>query len=120
MKSISPRRISIKCDEGSDYAVDKIRELFMRVEINILKKSKKGELTVNIRPLIKEYSLSTEGDFAILDCILNGSQTSFLNPENLVRAIRENTGILPEDRFATEYYTVMKLDAYLEDMSRFR
>lgn len=113
-------RISIKCDEGSDYAVDKIRELFMREEINILKKSKKGELTVNIRPLIKEYSLSTEGDFAILDCILNSSQTSFLNPENLVRAIRENTGILPEDRFATEYYTVMKLDAYLEDMSRFR
>ena len=113
-------RISIRCDEGADFAEGKIRELLEREEINILKKSKKGELVVNIRPLVKEYSLSTEGDTAVLDCVLDGSQTSFLNPENLVKAIKENTGLLPEGRFATEYYTVMKLDAYREDMSKFR
>ena len=112
-------RISLKCDEGAEYAVGKIRELLEREEINILKKSKKGEITVNIRPLVREHSLSTDGDLAILDLVLDGSQTSFLTPENLVKAIKENTDLLPEQRFATEYYTVMKLDAYREDMSRF-
>ena len=112
-------RISLKCDEGAEYAVEKIREFLEREEINILKKSKKGEITVNIRPLVRVHSLSTDGDLAILDLVLDGSQTSFLNPENLVKAIKENTDLLPEQRFATEYYTVMKLDAYREDMSRF-
>ena len=37
-----------------------------------------------------------------------------------VDALRENLGILTEEKIATEYYTVMRESAHKADMSQFR
>lgn len=111
--------ITVKADEPAAVIAEKLNGFFEREEINITKKTKKGEATVNIRPLIKSVSVVEDGDEARINCLLSSSSQSFLNPEHLIRAIKEYTDIFGGNLLA-EKYTVLRRAAYLEDMSDFR
>lgn len=66
----------------------RVTELLSSEEINVTKKTKSGEKTVNIRPSVR--SLTRNGD-GTLTAVLDASGAAYLNPELLCRAL------LPED-----------------------
>ena len=111
--------MTVKSEETPDCVIGKLREFFAREEITVTKKSKKGDLTVNIRPLIKSVSFDLIDGGAKINCLLSSSSESFLNPEHLMRAIRDNTEIF-KGNLIKESYTVLRKDAYLSDMTEFR
>ena len=99
--------------------LEKIEGFFGMEEIKILKKSKKGEVSVDIRPLIKSVEICECDDGVKIDCVLASSSQSFLNPEHLMRAIKENTDVFTGN-LMNERYTVLRKNAYFADMTEFK
>ncbi len=89
-------------------------------KVEILKKTKSGEAVVDIRPLIKSAdAVLTDGQIRI-SCVLSADPSSFLNPEYIIKALREKCGILSSPDLTAESYSIMRNRAYLADMSEFR
>ena len=110
--------ITISTKEDAEAVCKKLRDFFEKSEINILKKTKKGEQTVDIRPLIKTADVAVQDGCASISCLLSSSSERFLNPEHLIRAIKEQTDIFMGD-LLNEQYTVLRRCAYLADMTEF-
>ncbi len=110
--------ITINTKETPDVIAEKLEGFFAKDEINILKKTKKGEQTVNIRPLIKSVDLTVGEGGVQINCVLSSSSERFLNPEHLIRAIKEGTNVFTGD-LLNEHYTVLRQCAYLSDMTEF-
>jgi hypothetical protein len=72
------------------------------------------------KPLIHFASVAESSGELHINCILSATPEAFLNPENLVKAIKDSTGILNSPDLSREYYTVMRLVAYREVMTEFR
>ena len=85
------------------------------------KKGKPGEETKqqNIAPLIKEAHVSFANGALHVDCILSADASAFLNPEYVVKALRRGCGILANPDLTKEYYSIMRIVGYREDMSDF-
>jgi len=91
----SEYEISLEYDNGvSENTKAKLSELFLRDEIIVVKKSKRGECDTNIAPMIKSAEIVPLLDKVIIRCILAAGNTS-LNPEYLIRAIEK---YLPENK----------------------
>ena len=110
----------ISSDMNPSELAAKCNELFAKSEISVLKKTKSGERMVDIKPLIHSAEASADGELVRLDLTLSADPSCFLNPEYIADALRENLGILTEEKIATEYYTVMRESAHKADMSQFR
>ena len=89
-------------------------------KVEILKKTKSGENIVDIRPLIKSAGAELCGEQIRIFCILSADPSSFLNPEYVVKVLREKCGILSEPDLTTESYTIMREKAYCADMTEFK
>lgn len=61
-----------------------VKQLLSSEEINVTKKTKTGEKTVNIRPSVKNLALNADGS---LTAVLDASGASYLNPELLCKAL---------------------------------
>ena len=107
--------ITFEYDAGvPDGAVDKIRELLMRDEIVIIKKSKSGEKETNIAPMIKKPRVETgEGIVKITVCLASGNVS--LNPEYISKAVEK---YLPD--FVPDFAEYERLEVYNEKMEKFR
>ncbi|MBQ2876658.1 MAG: DUF2344 domain-containing protein [Clostridia bacterium] len=88
--------------------------------LEILKSTKSGEKLVDIRPLVRSASVVFDSGALNISCILSADQSSFLNPEYIVSALKEKCGILNDPDLTAEHYTVTRLSAFTEDMSPFR
>ena len=89
-------------------------------KVEILKKTKSGEAIVDIRPLIRTAdAVFTDGNIRI-SCVLSADPSSFLNPEYIIKALREKCGVLSSDDLTSESYSIMRNNAYNKDMSEFR
>ena len=86
----------------------------------ILKKTKSGEALVDIAPLVKRVRLSAENGELVLDAVLSADPSAFLNPELLIKYLKEKAGILSGASLVDEWYTVMRTEAYSADMTPFR
>lgn len=96
-------------------------ELLVSEDVVIEKKSKSGSpVSLNIRPLIKSASAVLDGDAIRINCVLSADASAFLNPEHVIKALRSRLGILSADDLTSEYYSIMREEAYREDMSIFR
>ena len=111
--------ITLRTNDTARLLCEKLSTFFDKNEINILKKTKKGEQNVNIRPLIKSFEIFECDGGARINCVLSSSSQSFLNPEHLMRAIKENSDVFTGD-LVNETYTVLRERAYLADMTEFR
>lgn len=89
-------------------------------KIEILKKTKSGENIVDIRPLIRSADAMLDGDSIRISCVLSAAPSSFLNPEYIVKVLREKCGILSSENLTDESYSIMRNCAYCADMSEFR
>ena len=71
-------------------------------------------ITVDLQEKLRGYTVFETDGGALLTIRMDAGQTSFVNPEHLVRAIEANL-----NRELTEY-TIMKETCYLADGSEFR
>ncbi|MBR3639885.1 MAG: TIGR03936 family radical SAM-associated protein, partial [Clostridia bacterium] len=89
---------------------EKIEALF-RGPVIVTKRSKSGERDTDISPLIKTLSARLEGDVLKVTAVTGASDSSYLNPELIARAIEREFS--PE---GTEgYHTVTRKKLLLED-----
>ena len=115
--------ILVKTAKPCDGTLAECCERALRSEIvEIEKKSKPGEAkkTVNIAPLIKSVNVAAVDNGLQISTCLSADQSSFLNPEYIISALKNQCGILNSCDLISEYYSIMREFAYRDDMSEFR
>lgn len=106
-------RVTLEYDNGAPDRL-KIAELFMRDELIVEKKGKKGPTEVDIRPMIHQIAVRDCPDGLELEAIV-AAQNPSLNPELLAAAIRK---YLPD--CAPDFVRVLRLDVLEADGTTFR
>ena len=113
--------MKIKTGGASGELVEEIEKCLLSDSVTVEKKSKSGDgARVDIRPLIKSMSAVLDGELIVLSCVLSADPSAFLNPEYVIKALREQCGILSDPCIVNEYYSIMREKAYKADMSEFR
>ena len=84
-----------------------------------MKKTKSGEREVDIKPMIKSASATLDGINLRISCVLSSDSQSFLNPEYIVKYLRNKVGILSSENLLSESYTIVRENAFFENMDAF-
>lgn len=94
----------------------------MGESVLVEKKTKPGEpkVSTDIRPLIHSCRAFFSDGVIKLDTVLSADASAFLNPEYVVSALRRTVGILSDPDLTREYYSIVRTNAYKEDMTPFR
>ncbi len=102
-------KIELVCGGASGELADKIQHLFETAPLNMIKSTKSGEKEIDIIPLIKEIKVryDDEKGSIVIKARLSATSTEFLNPEMLVKAMKQYLGILSGDP-TREWYTIMR------------
>ena len=85
----------------------------------VKKKAKVGGAEIDIRPLIKSASATLDGGEAIVECVLSADASAFLNPEYVVKYLREQGIVLSSPNLMSEGYSIFRHSAYKADMSAY-
>ncbi len=112
--------IKIKTNDPSETLVDACNKILSSEKIEVLKNTKSGEQTVDIRPLIRSASAVLDGDIIRISAVLSADPSAFLNPEYVIKALRAGTDILSDPDLTKEDYTIVRECAYFSDMREFR
>lgn len=112
--------ISMNTKGASEELAEKCRETLAEGELLVMKKTKSGEAMVNIKPLVRSSEVSFDGEKIRINCVLSADSSSFLNPEYVVKVLREKCGILSSGNLVEENYSILRTNAYREDMSEFK
>lgn len=111
-------RMTIYTSDLTDELVKRCNQLLSASVIEVRKKN--SDKTVDIRPLIKSASAVRDGDAIVINAILSADPSAFLNPEYVIKALRDGCGILSSPDLTKETYEIMRLNAYFGDMGEFR
>ena len=111
-------RMTISTLGLTDELVDRCNTLLSAPVIEVQKKN--SDKTSDIRPLIKSASAIKEGENMVINATLSADPSAFLNPEYVIKALRDGCGILSSPDLTKESYEIMRLNAYFGDMSEFR
>ena len=79
-------------NKPSSLVCERLNDLLSRDSLEIEKKSKKGMKTVDIKPAIREYSVTEMFDYAQLDIVLSAGSSDNVNPNLLISALQKETG----------------------------
>lgn len=112
--------IIIRTNGACDELAERCEAALSGERIEILKKTKSGEATVDIRPLIKSASITCDNGVLRMSAILSADPSAFLNPEHVITVLKRECGILSDDNLLNESYSIMRERAYAADMSEFR
>ncbi len=109
-------KITLEYDCGlPDGAQRAIAALFDRPELKLIKRTKRGEAEVDIKPMIFRMELRRASSQELeLKCLVS-AQNPGLNPQLLVAAIETQ---LPE--FAPDFARIERIEVYEEDGTVFR
>ncbi len=113
-------QMSINTKNSSEALALECEKALSSDKVEVLKATKSGEKSVDIKPLIKSAAVRCEEGKLILNCVLCADQSSFLNPEYIIKYLRDKCGILSSDVLSDEYYSIMRECAYFDDMTEFR
>ena len=113
-------RITVDSPHVSTQLAEKCNEVLSSDSVKVLKSTKSGEHVVDIRPLIHSASARVENGSLVISCILSADPSSFLNPEYIVKALRESAGLLSDPYLMNERYSVLRLSAFRDNMTEFR
>lgn len=111
-------RITIDTLGCSEELADRVNCLFLGDVIEVQKKN--SDKTTDIRPLIKSAKATLCDGKIVIDAILSADPSAFLNPEYLIKAVRNKCGILSSDNLLDEGYEIIRLNAFFDDMTSFR
>ena len=113
--------VEIKTENATDSLAEECVKYLLGERVEVLKKTKSKELVnVDIRPLIKSAEAVCEGGLIKLNLTLSGDPSAFLNPELVIKALREGCGILKSDKLTEEYYSIMRTGAFFDNMTEFK
>ena len=114
--------ISISTLGADPSLAKKCADVLLADSVVVAKKGKPGEEIkyMDIRSLIKSVSSEYSDGRIFIRCVLSADASAFLNPEYVVKALREAAGILSCEDITKEYYTILRTKAYKEDMTPFR
>lgn len=111
-------RLELSYDPAKTVRVNQITELFAQPSILVEKHSKKGDVEMDIAPMIREISVGTSIACPLSSLVIEAvvaAQNPTLNPLLLVTAIEK---YLPEHR--PEHVLCRRLEIYDADMNVFR
>ena len=111
-------RITIGGVGLSTEVAEKCRALLNGGAVIVQKKN--SDQTMDIRHLIKSAEASYDGENIIIDAALSADPSAFLNPEYVIKALRDGCGILSSPDITSEHYETLRLKAYFGDMTDFR
>ncbi len=111
--------ITAKTNNASDELAKNCQCALALDELPILKKTKSGEAVVDIKPLIRSADVKFSEGKLIIRTVLCAEPSSFLNPEYVVKILREKCEILSSPDLLSESYKIMRINAYKADMSEF-
>ena len=112
--------IAVKTDGADQALAERCNTALNEDKMEIVKKTKSGEATVDIRPLVKSGAARLEGDFLRIDCLLSADPSSFLNPEYIIKLLKDRCSILSSPDLTSEYYSILRTEGYFADMRAFR
>ena len=106
---------------GADAALaERCAEVLEAPSLEVMKKTKKGDNLVNIRPLIKTSSVAFDSGIIQVCATLSSDSSEYLNPEYLIKALKERCGILSDENLLNEGYSILRERAFCADMTEFR
>ena len=106
-------------EENVDEAkLEACRHALAATPLVVLKRTKSGEKDTDISPMIRELTVSGEGNEILLSMILTASSASFLNPEYVVSALL-NAGVLASVPKTDREYSIMRENLFDREMKRF-
>ena len=111
-------RITLTPVEIYDELVLRSNQLLLADTVEVVKKN--SDKTIDIRPLIKSANATRVGNSIVVDAILSADPSSFLNPEYIVKYLKEKGGLLSDPDLTSEHYEILRLKAYFADMTEFR
>ena len=112
--------LKIKTDNADKALAEACDKALNDEKIEVLKNTKSGEALVDIRPLIRSASAVLDGEYIRISAVLSSDPSTFLNPEYVIKALREKVGILANPDLTQEGYSILRERAYFENMTEFR
>lgn len=112
--------ISVRSPHISEQTAEKCNEVFAAETMEVLKSTKSGEKIVDIKPLVRSASAAYSDGAIRITAVLSASPSEFLNPEYIVKLLRERVGLLSDPDLTRESYSVMRERAHTSDMTEFR
>ncbi len=110
----------VKTDNADKTLAQACDKALNEEKIGVFKNTKSGEAVVDIKPLIRSASAVLDGENIRISAVLSSDPSTFLNPEYVIKALREKTGILSNPDCTKEGYSIVRERAYFEDMTEFR
>lgn len=112
--------IQIKTEGANELLAESCAKVLSADRVEVIKKTKRGEELTDIRHLIKESAVSFSDGIISISAILSSSPEEYLNPEYLIKALKDKCKVLSSSNLLSEYYTILRESAYRTDMSEFR
>ena len=94
--------------------IQDVRALFARPVVEILKKSKRGEKTVNMRDLMRDLTITEDGE-DVVAIVTTAAGNDNMSPEYLTRAIRQ---YLPQ--YEIPFTAYHRMNVFTSDGTPFR
>jgi radical SAM-linked protein len=111
-------RMCLRLIGDQDKLSQEISSYLSKDRIEVTKKS--GEDVVDIKPLMKSFEVTKKEGYIEIYTLLSADPSAFLNPEYVIKSLKEGLGILKEENLTSESYSIMREAAYLADMTEFR
>ena len=112
--------IRIKTQGADNELKERCNSILSGDKLEVLKNTKSGEALVDIRSLVKCADTVLDGEWLQISCILSADPSCFLNPEYIVKILKEQCGVLSCEQLTSECYSIMRECAYDENMNEFR
>ena len=112
--------IVVNTHGADDTLAKKCEELLNAPQLIVSKKGKSGVSDVDIRPLISSASVVAENGTLRISCVLSADPSAVLNPEYVIKALKDGGLILRDTNVLNEYYSIMRDRAHMADMSEYR
>ncbi len=82
---------------------EKCEQVLTQSPLVVLKRTKSGEKDVDISSQIKSVKATFDGECIVINARLSADSATFLNPEYLVKVLKERCNILSSDETKEEY-----------------
>ena len=100
MAAVEGAKYSIKIKYNDDTLLkDEIKSLYLKENWQTIKKSKKGEKLIDIKPMIKEFQYTVEDNILNIETIVSCGSKENLSADILGKFIKENTSNAISDAF---------------------
>lgn len=112
----SKYEIAVQSPSLSVSSVDALYKVLQKEELSATKKTKSGEKTINIIPLVRDFEMAFEEASQTLrvNTLLRADGECYLNPELFLLALHDACGILNGEEHELQY-SILRTENYFED-----